>query len=141
MPISGDYALDDWFKYLPSEYRSIVFDDANETLIFPRAKGINQTPGLLDILEDRPLSGTYTLELPKYSNNFDYSSLSDVIITIDFASYFDPVHKTMVEAEICEMASTKEFINTRELQLSMRLNQPDDWYEFRNPGRARHPFP
>ena len=130
------YTLDDWLKYLPSEYASMVFVDEDETLIFPRAQGISQTPGLFDVLEGKPLCGTFTLDLPKYANQFDYSSLADVIITIDFASYYDPVYKTLVESEICEQANNEEFINGRELQLSMRFNQPDDWYEFRNPIEA-----
>lgn len=131
--IAGEFSMDDWFEYVQSGYRSMIFNDKDETLIFPKAQGINQTAGLLGIFEGKPVAGTYTLELPKYANNFDYNSLFDVILTINIASYYDPILKSLVETEICERAATEEFINTRELHLSMRLNQPDDWYEFRNP--------
>ena len=134
--IAGDYALDDWFQYVPSVYKSMVFDDDNETLIFPRARGISQTQGLLDVFEGKPLSGTYTLEVPKYSNSFDYSTIVDVIITIDFASYYDPILKALIETELCEMSANGDFISGRELQYSMHLYQPDDWYEFRNPSSS-----
>lgn len=131
--IAGEYSIDDWLKYVPSGYKSMIFADETETLIFPRFRGASQTPGLLDVLEGKALCGTYTLELPKYSNRFDYNTIVDVIITIQFASYFDPVLKAMVETEICEMHRAQEFSNSRILSVSMPLIQPDEWYEFRNP--------
>ncbi|TVL99780.1 MAG: hypothetical protein CV087_16720 [Candidatus Brocadia sp. WS118] len=131
--IAGEYSIDDWLKYVPSGYKAMIFADETETLIFPRFRGVSQTPGLLDVLEGKALCGTYTLELPKYSNRFDYNTIVDVIITIQFASYFDPVLKAMVETEICEMHRAQEFSNSRILSVSMPLIQPDEWYEFRNP--------
>jgi hypothetical protein len=127
------YAIDDWQKYVPSGYRAMVFDDENETMILPKLKGVNQEPGLKGIFEGRPVCGTYTLELPKYANNFDFGTIVDVVITINFASYYDETLKSMVEMEVCEMNRAEEFVNKRVMTVSMAGMQPDEWYEFHNP--------
>ncbi len=133
MGIAGNYSIDDWFNYVPSGYRGMIYSDEDETLLLPQARGIPQEPGLRGIFEGKPICGTYQLELPKYSNNFDYSTIIDVIVSFTVSAYFDPVLKSMVETELCEMQHANELTNGRVLSLSMAVMQPDEWYAFHNP--------
>ncbi len=69
---------------------------------------------------------TWQLEMPKPSNSFDFNSLIDIMLTIDYTSLSDSEYK---KAVIKQLGNTTGGVST----VSARSNFPDTWYEFNNP--------
>jgi len=69
---------------------------------------------------------TWELEMPKASNRFDFNSIIDVIMTIDYTALADSDYKKVVISEIGTDAGGM-------LPVSLRTWFPDTWYHFNNP--------
>ena len=69
---------------------------------------------------------SWKLEMPKPSNQFDFNSIMDVIMTIDYTALSNSEYKKFV---IGELGTDSGVIAT----LSSRISFPDEWYHFNNP--------
>jgi hypothetical protein len=72
------------------------------------------------------VGATWELEMPKPSNRFDFGSLADVLITIDYTALFDRDLKERVIERLGDGTGGM-------LPLTVRNSFPDAWYHFHNP--------
>lgn len=69
---------------------------------------------------------TWELEMPKPSNQFDFNTIIDVILTIDYTALSDfDYKKTVIEALGTDVSGM--------LPLTVHNSFPDAWYHFHNP--------
>ncbi len=89
--------------------------------------------------EGRPVTGLWKLELPPTSiAQFDYSTISDVILTINYTARSDASRR---EQRISELESAN-FSNSEFVQLlSMRTHFSDIWHQLSNAGEEGDPSP
>lgn len=82
-------------------------------------------PELLSPFQGSGVATRWVLELPRAANAFDYSSLADVVVTIEYTALYD--------AHLREK-TTKELSNEAagERVFSIRNEFPDAWYDLHN---------
>ena len=132
------YYSNDWIS--TSIYSVLSINSKSETMVLPKQQNNLAKPdneGLKRLFEGKGIGGIYTLELPKYSNNFDFNTIVDVIVKIDFSCYDDPYLKSLIENELCEQEKVTKFsgdnVKTSYSPYSFKENFPDDFYIFNNP--------
>lgn len=69
---------------------------------------------------------TWELRLPKPSNQFDFQTIADVLLTIDYTALESYDYQRQVISEL-----DREIRG--DLPVSIRFNFPDSWYHFHNP--------
>jgi hypothetical protein len=89
--------------------------------------------GLLLPFEGMGVDAVWQLELPKPANPFDYQTIADVLLTIEYTAlnsyeYRQQVIKTFDQ----ELSSERSF--------SFRQQFPDQWYDLNNPDQAATPM-
>ncbi len=72
--------------------------------------------------EGRGVAGTFHLHLPKPANRFDYQSLFDVSLTLDYTALDDPEHRERTLARLGRRVSLRR-------GFSVRDDFPDLWYD------------
>ena len=120
--------------FLDSEYNIISVRHLPETILLPKPKVNKSTtydPNILKPFEGYGLSGIYELELPKYANSFDYNSIVDVIISIQFSAYYDSELQAAIENAMCNEPDLSK--NGDLLGISIANEFPDEFYYFQNP--------
>jgi hypothetical protein len=91
-------------------------------------------PDMLLPFEGSGVVTTWQLSLPQAANPFDFSSISDVLLAIDYTALSDPGYRTQVVAELNTNRS-----RSSDRVFSMARDFPDQWYALNNPpaGAAR----
>jgi Tc toxin complex TcA C-terminal TcB-binding domain len=82
--------------------------------------------GLLLPFEGMGVDAVWQLELPKASNPFDYRTIADVLLTIEYTALQSYDYRQQVLR-----AQDRSFSGDR--AFSVRDEFPDAWYEFNNP--------
>jgi hypothetical protein len=122
-------------------FRSVVVRRAPETVALSSPR--NAT-GLFELLPDsqpellRPFEGSgvdtvWRFELPKAANQFDFATIADVLLTIEYTAlssfeYRQQVIRTLVP----ELSVDRPF--------SFRQQFPDQWYDLNNPDQSPTPM-
>jgi hypothetical protein len=91
-------------------------------------------PELLLPFEGIGVDTTWEFELPAAANPFDFTSLSDVLITVDYTARTDPDYATQV-------IKTLNAHRTRgaDCAFSLARDFPDNWYALSNPPAHQAP--
>ena len=114
------------------EFKSIrAFRDFGETIALDTP--FNETGLFIFNYEDPmflPFEGLgvetqWVLELPKASNRFNFDTLVDVMLTIEYTSFHDPVYAETVKSQLGNSDSN-------DIPINCRLQYPDQWYHFKN---------
>ncbi len=75
---------------------------------------------------------TWTLQMPKGSNRFDFSGLYDVLMTIRYTARADAGHRVNVVARLEQETGGNVFFG-------MKNTFPDAWFHFQNPRFIHNP--
>lgn len=68
----------------------------------------------------------WTLELPRATNRFNFDSIMDVMLTIEYTAYHDPRYAIEVRKRFKEPVKM-------DVMRDLRTQYPDEWYHFKNP--------
>src|SRR6266516_793626 len=131
----------DWITLTPANFRLRLIKGLPETMVLSRKDqaqaGLERKSpsdeGLTSVFADQPVAGAWSLTLPKASNDFDYSTIADVLINVHFSAYFDQELKKAVEIERRKLAALGGFPLGNVRAFSFRLDEPDQCYAFFNP--------
>ncbi|HKZ05941.1 MAG TPA: hypothetical protein VJU81_10765 [Methylomirabilota bacterium] len=85
-----------------------------------------------------PFEGTgfetdWVLELPRAANAFDFQTIADVVMTIEYTALADEGYRRRVQLELGNQVSG-------ERALSIPFNFPDLWYQLHNPEAYAEPL-
>lgn len=95
---------------------------ANATGLFEMSQVGNEK---LFPFEHTGVETTWNFSMPKASNRFDYSSIADVLITIEYTALHSDIYKAQVTGELgTEFKAERAF--------SFRNQFPDQWYDLNN---------
>jgi len=86
---------------------------------------MQQVDNMLKPFEGLGVETQWVFELPKASNYFDYSTIADVLLTIDYTALNDGTYKRLL---IEEMDDTLDAYKS----YSFKNNFPDQWYDLNN---------
>jgi hypothetical protein len=75
----------------------------------------------------------WVLELPRAANAFDFRTIADVILTIDYTALSDDTYRRRKQLELGNNRSG-------ERALSFKFNYPDIWYQLHNPEAYAQPM-
>jgi hypothetical protein len=103
-----------------SEHR--IRDDA---FLFPA------DPSRLGVFEGAGVAGTWTLELPRPSNDLDYRAISDVRLVFYYQASFDLNLATAVKTQLAAFAGVTLHART----LPLRWTYPDAFFHFQDTGQ------
>ena len=89
--------------------------------------------GMRDPFEGLGVDTTWQFDLPKAANLFDFSTIADVLVTIDYTALDSPDYRVQV---------LRELDQTREGQRGFSLRQEfsDAWWDLNNPGQIDTPM-
>jgi hypothetical protein len=89
--------------------------------------------GMRDPFEGLGVDTTWQLDLPRAANLFDFATIADVLITIDYTALNSPNYRAQVLSELG---------NTRSGQRGFSLRQEfaDAWWDLNNPGQIDTPM-
>lgn len=79
------------------------------------------------------VNSTWSLELPAQLRMFDYATLADVIVTIDYTSRYDGAFSTVVQANLLDRLKAYAQQHGLFRLVSMRHEFPDAFYQLCNP--------
>jgi hypothetical protein len=111
-------------------FQTVTLARAPETIVLTspaNASGVFQvdlTPELLLPFEGCGLDLPFELELPLAINNFDYQTIADVQVSIDYTALYDPGYAAQVISQLPATTSNS-------ILLSL-LDNPDGWYAIVN---------
>ncbi|UCG37083.1 MAG: hypothetical protein JSV64_02075, partial [Candidatus Bathyarchaeota archaeon] len=80
----------------------------------------------LNPFESIGVDTTWEFKLPKASNQFDFQTIADVLITMDYTALDSYDYRREVLSELDRQISG-------DLPISIRFNFPDSWYHLHNP--------
>jgi hypothetical protein len=83
--------------------------------------------------EGMGVDGAWELRLPKASNPFTFSTLADVLLTLEYTALESSVYRRQVLQEIDRAVSGDR-------TFSLRHEFADAWYELHNPSRSTTPM-
>ena len=134
----------------PGTSRVVIAGDAFRTVVVrrdPETVGLSSprdATGLFELVPDSqpelllPFEGTgvdtiWRLELPKAANPFDYSTIADVLLTLEYTALnsFD-YRQQVIQTLDPELSVDRPF--------SFRQQFPDQWYELNNPDQSATPM-
>jgi hypothetical protein len=134
----------------PGTSRVVIAGDAFRTVVVrrdPETVGVSsplEATGLFELVPDSqpelllPFEGTgvdtiWRLELPKAANPFDYSTIADVLLTLEYTALnsFD-YRQQVIQNLDPELSVDRPF--------SFRQEFPDQWYELNNPDQTETPM-
>jgi hypothetical protein len=94
---------------------------------------LDPQPQLRFPFEGSGLDTRWTLRLPRAANPFDFQTLGDVLMTVEYTALNDTDLRSQV---IAAMRPTQELT----LPLSLRTRYPDQWYQLHNRQDRTPPF-
>jgi hypothetical protein len=74
----------------------------------------------------------WRLEVPKAANSFDYRSVADVLLTIEYTALEDPGYRHAVIRPLARGYSADRLV-------SLQAEFPDAWYDLNNPDTVEDP--
>jgi len=123
----------------PDVYRPIVLrrDPESVALTSPiGATGVftfEQPSGLRDPFEGLGVDTTWELRLPKPANLMDYTTMADVLMTVDYTALDSPDYRAQVVRDLDRTVDA-------ERGLSLRQDFPDAWWDLHNPYQTDTPL-
>lgn len=121
-------------------FRTLVINQSPQSvgLTSPRdATGLFELlasqPEMLAPFEGMGVDATWQFELPRASNRFDFRSIADVLLTIEYTALADELYRTQVVRTMSPWLSADR-------AFSFRQDLPDLWYALRNPGESKTPL-
>jgi len=90
---------------------------------------IDAQPDLLSPFEGTGVDTAWSLELPRAGNPFDFDSLMDVVLTLDYTAQFSADLRERVVKTLPRQTSGNRVF-------SVRLDLPDTWYDLANGSTA-----
>jgi hypothetical protein len=103
---------------------------ANATGVFD----IDMQPDMLLPFEGSGVETTWGLSLPKPSNPFDYSTIHDVLLTIDYTALSDYNYQAQVVQRL-----NADRTRGGDRVLILATDFPDQWYQLNNPADPTQP--
>jgi hypothetical protein len=91
------------------------------------------TADMLLPFEGSGVDTNWRFELPKPSNLFDFSTLADVLLTIEYTALASDVYRVQVVRQLARATSADR-------PFSFRSQFPDQWYDLHNPSAPHGPF-
>ena len=88
--------------------------------------------GLLLPFEGMGVDTVWQLELPKAANPFDYNTIADVLLTIEYTALNSQEYRQQVVRDL-----DRRFSGDR--SFSLRNQYPDAWFELNNPDTVEDP--
>jgi hypothetical protein len=83
--------------------------------------------------ESEGVAASWLLELPKAANQFDYNTIADVLITIDYTALYSDDYRRRVIANLDRRFSADR-------AFSFRRDFPDQWYDLNHPEQSNEPM-
>jgi hypothetical protein len=83
--------------------------------------------------ESDGVAASWLLELPKAANQFDYNTIADVLITIDYTALYSDDYRRRVIANLDRRFSADR-------AFSFRRDFPDQWYDLNHPEQSNEPM-
>jgi hypothetical protein len=123
----------------PDIYRAIVLRRPPESVALTSPIGASgvftfeQPTGMRDPFEGLGVDTPWELRLPKPANPFDYTTLADVLITIDYTALDSADYRAQVIRDLDQTADG-------ERAFSLRQEFPDAWWDLHNPGQTDTPL-
>lgn len=114
-------------KYRVQSRESLVISDYAER---QDALLLSTDQRMMRVFQGAGLASTWTLELPKAVNDFDFDTLTDVRLTFYYKARFDPELRTRVLTQL----ASRPGINARERGIPLRWIYPDAFYRFQDTG-------
>ncbi len=90
-------------------------------------------PGKLMPFESMGVDGFWEFQLPKAANAFDYSSIADVLITLEYTALSNTDYRRRVIANLDRRFSADR-------AFSFRRDFPDQWYDLNHPEQSNEPM-
>ena len=85
----------------------------------------------LSIFKGAGVAGTWTLELPRLSNDIDYRAISDVRLVFYYQASYDQGLATAVKGQLAALAG----VNLHAKTLPLRWTYPDAFFNFQDTGQ------
>lgn len=115
------------------QFRALVINRLPEqvALTSPRdAAGVFELqaiqPEMLLPFENTGVDTTWTLSIPRAANLFDYDTIADVLLTMEYTALHNDTYRT----QVCRSLGTTL---SAERPFSFRQELPDQWYDLHNP--------
>jgi hypothetical protein len=90
-------------------------------------------PEILLPFEGIGVDTVWRLELPRAANPFDYATIADVLLTIEYTALASPDYRAQVIAALPQSASADR-------PFSLRQQFADAWYDLHNPDQTASPM-
>jgi hypothetical protein len=87
---------------------------------------LQEQPELLQPFEGMGVESTWELRMPRASNPFDYSTIADVLFTVDYTALHSDQYRQQVVQEFDTMVEGDR-------AFSFRHHFPDAWYDLNHP--------
>lgn len=94
---------------------------------------LQQQGEMLYPFEGNGVAASWKFEMPKAANQFDYNTIADVLMTIDYtALYSEDYRKTVIQGLNTNFSADRA--------LSFRRDFPDQWYDLNHPEQSNAPM-
>lgn len=120
-------------------FQTTVIRRDPETISFTSTIGssgvfeLNPNPEMLFPFEGNGVDTRWEFRMPKAANSFDYNSIADVILTIEYTALFNFTYQRQVQSELDPYVSTDR-------AFSFRQQFADAWYDLNNPDQTSTPM-
>jgi hypothetical protein len=94
---------------------------------------LQQNIELLRPFEGSAVAGDWRFELPRAANHFDFQTIADVLLTIDYTARFSPDFRAQVVERLGRRFSADR-------AFSLRHELPDQWFDLNNPEQTLTPM-
>jgi receptor-binding and translocation channel-forming TcA subunit of Tc toxin len=128
--------VNDWPVFTPSTYKLKIVATPSDRMVFPTSGNFqtdNSSPKPNALFRGHGVSGSWTLEIPKGANVFNYDTLFDVVIKIHFSAHYDEELKSIIAKERQKLAGLGVVPWAEMVGISLREEFPDEFYQFHNP--------
>jgi hypothetical protein len=94
---------------------------------------LQQQNEMLRPFEGNGVACSWEFELPKAANQFDYNTIADVLITMDYTALYSDDYRRRVIANLDRRFSADR-------AFSFRRDFPDQWYDLNHPEQSNEPM-
>jgi Tc toxin complex TcA C-terminal TcB-binding domain/Repeat of unknown function (DUF346) len=96
---------------------------------------LDPQPDMLLPFEDSGVDTNWELRMPRAANQFDFRTIADVLITIDYTALDSPDYRQ----QIVQKLNAKPFFSA-DRPFSFRNDLADQWYDLHNPEQTTNPM-